>query len=442
MKDALAVAASIFAGAAVAIAFHGYWIGAWLGLALLAFGVMTPTYSLLALASSYLGGLLFHLLAFGWMRCALSNVEALAAAHYFALGWALVALIGRRLRDFPSCIIFPIAWTLGTVVPMLVLVAFLGPPGYVYMNRMAHTQLALPLVQVADLAGMPGIEFLMAAVAGAIVDKRIRSLATCAIVIAAVCTYAQIRTGEIDSSDRVIRVALFQVCEAPAKAIRADLFVWPEGNRWQQWPEEKWMRFAEKLGGIAVVGASRADGSNDYNSVIVATRDRVRFVDKRFLVMGSETPSPVDWLTGEPGRNQLFAIGDPPGPCQCDGISLSLCICNEITIPRLSTTDTAVIVNPGSERRIACANGPAMMLNQARLRAIESRRPVVRAVLGGHTAIIDGNGRVVKSTTDSPLVGDVPFDARLSLYSALGDWVTPLCAVAAVVLYRRRRRDA
>jgi apolipoprotein N-acyltransferase len=163
-------------------------------------------------------------------------------------------------------------------------------------------------------------------------------------------------------------------------------------------------------------------------------------VDKRFLVLGGETPSPVDWITGESADKDLFAVGNGPEKCACNGISIAVCICYETTIPGLVSNNVDLIVNPGSERSVACGNGPATMLENARMRAIESRTPVVRVVLGGYTALINSSGTVLASTIDKPIVGNVQIDSHFSLYSAIGDWLTPLSVVAAIVLYFRGRR--
>jgi apolipoprotein N-acyltransferase len=78
----------------------------------------------------------------------------------------------------------------------------------------------------------------------------------------------------------------------------------------------------------------------------------------------------------------------------------------------------------------------------SRLRAVETRRSVVRAVNMGISAIIDPDGRIValpgetwaKSKKVSAIVrGAVPIDTRTSLYARLGDWL-PIAAWA-VVLY-------
>jgi apolipoprotein N-acyltransferase len=115
----------------------------------------------------------------------------------------------------------------------------------------------------------------------------------------------------------------------------------------------------------------------------------------------------------------------------------------------------------------------------SRFRAIECRRSMARAVNMGISAVIDGNGRVLRPTlrtnraspvwevpfmgdraTDLPvsewadykkvwgvLVANIPIDRRTSLYSLWGDWLPYTCwAVVGVglvwAMVRRRRRAA
>jgi apolipoprotein N-acyltransferase len=88
-----------------------------------------------------------------------------------------------------------------------------------------------------------------------------------------------------------------------------------------------------------------------------------------------------------------------------------------------------------------------------RFRAVENRRPVVRAVNMGISAVIDGDGRVVALpgptwATSKGMTGvvtrAVPLDTRRSVYTRVGDWLPAACGVLVVIgcVGPRKRVDA
>jgi apolipoprotein N-acyltransferase len=74
-------------------------------------------------------------------------------------------------------------------------------------------------------------------------------------------------------------------------------------------------------------------------------------------------------------------------------------------------------------------------------RAVECRRPLVRAVNTGISAIIDSSGRIVRAAGEdgrnpmasTVVVGEVPLDRRTSLYSRAGEWLGQLTLVLTAV---------
>ncbi|MEO0530082.1 MAG: prepilin-type N-terminal cleavage/methylation domain-containing protein [Planctomycetota bacterium] len=73
------------------------------------------------------------------------------------------------------------------------------------------------------------------------------------------------------------------------------------------------------------------------------------------------------------------------------------------------------------------------LLCMARLRAIETRRPILRNASGGYSGIIDSSGRFTPVAEPAinrvVLTGPLPLDDRPSPYIAWGDVLTPLVAV-------------
>jgi apolipoprotein N-acyltransferase len=93
----------------------------------------------------------------------------------------------------------------------------------------------------------------------------------------------------------------------------------------------------------------------------------------------------------------------------------------------------------------------------SRFRAVEARRPLVRSVNMGLSAVIDGDGQIVEMAglpedgwegskgVSRALVVDIPLDGRASVYAAVGDWVPLMCWVgilSGLVTLRLARRRA
>lgn len=138
-----------------------------------------------------------------------------------------------------------------------------------------------------------------------------------------------------------------------------------------------------------------------------------------------------------------------PGPALLDlgaaGIALPL-ICYEAVFPRnlRSATRPDWILQSTNDAWFGSYSGPYQHLAQARLRAIETGLPLVRAANTGVSAVIDARGRLTASlgldqtgALDAPLPGARP----ATPYARTGD--TPwhgLLALALVGLTLRRRR--
>jgi apolipoprotein N-acyltransferase len=158
-------------------------------------------------------------------------------------------------------------------------------------------------------------------------------------------------------------------------------------------------------------------------------------------------------------------------------------ICFEDTVPHL--------VRHMAAQRDAAGNGGDLLVNltndgwfhgsseldqhliTAAFRCVENRIPMVRAVNGGISAFIDGDGRIREPATikvmqepfegvhpeliDAPslrdpdtgrwrrnfsgiILGQVPLDPRTSIYTVYGDWFPCFCSLIAAYgcIYRRR----
>ncbi len=162
----------------------------------------------------------------------------------------------------------------------------------------------------------------------------------------------------------------------------------------------------------------------------------------------SFSPFLPDLVPGEAGPMAV----EVPGPGR---VNLGCLVCYEVAFPGIARER----VRQGADVLVNLSNyawyGAGMReqaLDFARLRAVETRRPVVLAANDGPTAILDGNGEVRKSLEPGVrgvLFGEVPLDGRGSVHLAAGD----LFAFAAALLGlvgagrgwlsgRRRSREA
>nr|CAD6426725.1 apolipoprotein N-acyltransferase [Rhizobium sp. Q54] len=220
---------------------------------------------------------------------------------------------------------------------------------------------------------------------------------------------------------------------APPKegARRPDIIVWPETSVPFILTENKdaLVRIAEVLeeGQVLIAGAVRVEypGSGSapryYNSVYVIDDEGqiLGASDKVHLTpFGEYVPFEnwlrewgVDNLVALPGGFTAAALRSPlPLP---DGRTLYPLICYEIIFPQEVTDDvtsTAAILNITNDAWFGDTPGPYQHFQQARLRAVENGRPLLRGANSGISAVVDHLGRVrdglgfnQKGFVDAPL---------------------------------------
>lgn len=120
-------------------------------------------------------------------------------------------------------------------------------------------------------------------------------------------------------------------------------------------------------------------------------------------------------------------------------LRLGTLVCYEVAFPGLARER----VRAGADVLVNLSNyawyGAGMReqaLDLARLRAVETRRPVVIATNDGPTAVLDGNGEVRKSLeagVPGTLFAEVPLDGRGSLFLAAGELFAFLAAAAGLL---------
>jgi len=123
------------------------------------------------------------------------------------------------------------------------------------------------------------------------------------------------------------------------------------------------------------------------------------------------------------------------------GTPFSVFICYEAIFPgeirRFAASGAQLLINISNDGWFGRSAAPIQHLMMSRVRAVESRRWLLRDTNNGFTASIDPYGRiVVELPTDIRGELDAPYDFRSNLtpYVRFGDWFTWLCVIATAVL--------
>lgn len=198
----------------------------------------------------------------------------------------------------------------------------------------------------------------------------------------------------------------------------------------------------------AVSSSSSAEDSFDgfTNSAVLLDRDgKVSYTyDKIHLVPFGEYV---------PLRSMLFfvdklafGVGDYlPGLRYTKAVtpfgSFGTLICYEIVFPGLVrkfyTHGGDFIVTITNDAWFGRTSGPYQHFSMAVFRAIENRKPIIRAANSGISGFIDSSGRIEETSglfTRESLIRQIRTDSTLTLYTKYGDLFSFLCIVASVFL--------
>jgi apolipoprotein N-acyltransferase len=240
------------------------------------------------------------------------------------------------------------------------------------------------------------------------------------------------------------------------QALGAQLIVWPESalpdiaNVYPRYISAVWSA-ARSKGSAVLMGVMRAEAQDQntedlyFNSLLALDtgEGEPAFYDKRHLVpFGEYFPVPQsvrNWLRlmnlpysdFTPGR-----AGQPP--LRLAGQWVSVSICYEDAYPgqlRAATAASTLLATVTNDAWFGHSGARYQHLQISRMRALEARRPLLRAANDGVSALIDAWGR--KSLTapqfePAVLRGPVQPRSGLTPYLALGDW--PVISVAFALL--------
>ncbi len=300
------------------------------------------------------------------------------------------------------------------------------------------SQVGAPTAQAAEWIGGFGVTGLAATTAALVasvfrpelrgrVPRRDAPLALAVVfgfVVLGCLGAAQVEEG--DAATASMRVAVIQPGYAPshreepdarrvdhqialsraAMADAPDLLVWPE-HAVGFYPREAtelraaFVRQVRSLGTDLVFGAPHYRNDHPrpaYFASLFLVRDGelAGRTDKRALVPFAEY-DPLDGLL--PVETAGYAPGASFHPLVARGAHVGGFICGEVLFPHvareLSRAGATLLANPSNDGWFTAERAARHQMLSARLRAIENRRPVVRAATNGYSALIDARGDVV-----------------------------------------------
>jgi apolipoprotein N-acyltransferase len=177
-------------------------------------------------------------------------------------------------------------------------------------------------------------------------------------------------------------------------------------------------------------------------SLVSPNGDWVAHYDKIHLVPFGEYVPFKTWLSFAGGLTKEvgdFSRGVSREPLQAGDAKLGVFICYESIFPddvrRFAKQGSQVFVNISNDGWYGDSGAYAQHLKQARMRAIENDRWLLRDTNTGVTASIDPYGRVVASVprkVRTALVAPYALISGTTFYTRHGDWLAYACAIISI----------
>jgi apolipoprotein N-acyltransferase len=175
----------------------------------------------------------------------------------------------------------------------------------------------------------------------------------------------------------------------------------------------------------------------DPNGQLVGRYDKIHLVPFGEYVPFKNIFSFAGGLTKEVGD---FSPGKSRAPLDAGGKELGVFICYESIFPdeirQLPARGAQVLVNISNDGWYGDSGAYAQHLRQARMRAVENERWLLRDTNTGVTASIDPYGRIVASVPRkirTALQAPYALSNTITFYTRHGDWFACLCAIISVL---------
>ena len=445
-------------------------------------------------------GLWFTLLGYGcniyWIAVALSLFTNLAFAGYAAaLVWlapfgaltTAVLFTARRHTGWPMAVLLPLTW-----VSFELVLNYLSDLSFPWLPLGLSLSPWPLLAQAADISGVRGLSFWIAATNGLVVDawiarraapdarwRPVVSRAVIGLALAgAVAAYGAWRMRTItltpfarvtvvqpnipeedklraQDKDKYLGIAGRITREELARS-RSDLAVWPETAVPDfLWRNPHWIDSLQTTAGSAGVPilfgfldstAPVRTGFEYYNAAALTDEDGnlsgQQPYRKAFLVPIVERVPFVNpaWFSRF-NYFGSFGRGVDPVPFSLPFGKVGVLICYESIFPQLSRRygrdGVSLIVNITNDAWFGRSTAPYQHFAHLPIRAIENRLPIARSANTGISAYIDPLGRVHGATplqVEGAWTHAVERAGVTTLYSRLGDWVSWLSAAVVIAI--------
>lgn len=354
----------------------------------------------------------------------------------------------------------------------------------------------LPLLQVADLAGVYGVSFVVAAANAALAEAlaaawdaraggdRLRRAGSAPRIVAPLLAGALPALAAVAYGAWCLRTATAPEARVRVAVVQGDVAVgalWrPEkhgenldvylglsagplarGAELVVWPESAATFFLEQEDALRVriaaalaptdaellLGAPRAGPEGRppfFNSVYLLAPDGrlVARYDKQLLVPFAEhfPFGGIDFLRRRFARVREFAPGPASAALPTRAGPAGVLICNEAMLPEVARARVAAgaawLVSPSNDSWVPSAEFAELQFDVVRMRAVEQRRFLVRASTSGPSAIVDPQGRVLARTNAferAAIEGEIAPASGRSVYGRIGDVFGFGCLVVSVL---------
>jgi apolipoprotein N-acyltransferase len=499
---------AFISGGLLFLSFPKYGIGyvAWIALVPLLLALHKTSVKS-ALITGFCTGLVFNVgliywislvvVNYGYLPLAVGLVAMLFLAAYLSIYIALFAggIAYLREKGISQIIAAPLLWTCLEYLKSHLLTGF-------PWENLAYSQYLNPhVIQIADIAGIYGIAFVIVFINAVISNllkyslpgydgkgwqRPVREAAGALLLLIAIFIYGDLRIKEVQAQLKTapsMDVALIQgnidqsVKWDPQNqqetlmtykslsnlksASGSGLIVWPETAvpfYFQDMDDRSRQVYqvAKETGNWLLFGSPsyiKESGSASYlnSAFLISPAGRIsgRY-DKVHLVPYGEYVPLRSWF---PFIGKLvvgvgdFRAGGGYHPLAMNNHQIGVLICYEAIFPEASRTyknkGAELLVNITNDAWFGFSSAPYQHLSMTVFRAVENRLYVVRAANTGISAIVDPAGKIVARTAlfvGTSLSGQVRFIDSRTFYMAYGDAFVYLCLISLAVILLNFRK--